>query len=250
MADPSFVAVGTIASAASQVGTAGLITDMPTHSEGDLLIWRSSRRGAIGVFDTISGWTNINVFIKTEVDQDDQQSFFAFRFASASEPSSYTLTHTDTVGKAWSACICSYADVASSGDGGPFDVTPNGTTHFIRSLNDSISPPSPTITTVTNGALTTVTLMATRGDLSVIGAPTGYASRVALIAADRNLGVADNTVVTAGLEDPGDWNNTSSAAGPTDTMCFILALKPSVAVVGGDLLLTNRSIANYGGIRQ
>ncbi|MEM9336909.1 MAG: SpvB/TcaC N-terminal domain-containing protein, partial [Patescibacteria group bacterium] len=222
----SYVGDGGITHAGSVVGTTGQIISVPSGvQDGDLLIMVSHRNDNVGDFTTPVGWTRQTALDGVESPGQDRTTGIFTRIA-ASEPSTYSLTHTDGGAEQWSSVIIAYRGVDQSQ---PLDVTPTGS-HYQANTNDS-NPPNSAITTVTDGAQVVLISALTHDDITTGLAPTGYTMRVDHSGGPidhRQIQIADKAVSSAGTETPGDWLNTVNNT-VAESNVATLALRPATA---------------------
>ena len=206
---------------ASAIGTTGLVVAIPTeHQEGDLLVCTTSRSSNNTDF-AITGWT----------DTGGQQNPGAspvmevgilYKIAGASEPSTVTLTNSDTSGAAWTAQIHAFRNVHS---------TPEDAAQVISSTVDNANAfLSNSITTVTDQAVVLGVVASNGSSITDYDPPPGYALISNQQGSDRNLMTAWAEKTPAGAEVPGTVTG-NGGAGTDDHAGLVWAFKPSFATV-------------------
>jgi len=167
-----------------------------------------------------AGWTLIG-----EINHDITQALKSavyYRVAS-SEPASYAWSHDSTNRRQCVVCQ-TWRGVDNAT---PLDVVFSAGSHAGSHPSD-VSPPNQSITTVTDAARVIV-FHYSRGDVGTPAPPTSYTSDAnSMVGTDRTLRVANRSIVTAGLESPGDWLHSSTATNK-DSQTWTLALKPAGA---------------------
>lgn len=218
----SFKVAGTITDSAGHIGTDAFNVAVPAVVDGDLLIMMAYRAVGTGVFNAPAGWTEITAIKESRTSSDAFMTFTAYRVASA-EPTSYSLTHTETESRGQSAVIVAYENI----DAAIFDVTPVDA-HAVQEQNNN-TPIVPSITTVTDGAILLALQWISSEEITAVAPPTDFTLRVNHTPFnDRNILIADKVQTVAGAVSPGAWLHTTSAQFG-DGATAVIALKPSAS---------------------
>jgi len=140
-----------------------------------------------------------------------------YRKIASSESGTYTLDVGGGADVKMKGVMLVYQDV----DPTQFDVV--STTFEGPANQDTHNPAS--ITTSTDGAIVVSAVAAVQTTASPGTQPSGYTMRAQNGTTDY-LGVADITVATAGLEDPGNWSGLGTSS---DSISITFAIRPSSA---------------------
>lgn len=227
-----FVNAGTFAQSGSLIGTTGQLADVPTNVvDDDFLIIFSFRHDDPGSFDALAGWTEQTELGAATFQGIDRTNVIYTRVAS-SEPSDYTVTHSDTDAEEWSTVMLAFRGVNTTTS---LDVVPVKATHFLLD-EDQTSTTSDrqnkAIITVTNGAWVVIVNNEASNHITSGAAPTNYDLRINEVGTsrvNRQIQIATREITTAGTETPGVWvnsvNNTTA-----DANLATLALRPSTTI--------------------
>lgn len=90
----------------------------------------------------------------------------------------------------------------------PIDVTYVKASHL--TLGSTDDPPNKAITTNTNNAWVLTNGGVMHSNLTAWGAPTSYTLEEDIVGVHKNTAIASREITTAGLESPGNWQNTDS----------------------------------------
>lgn len=145
------------------------------------------------------------------INTDSQTAIFR-KFAAASET---TYTFTIPTPERWLGHVLAYRGVDQTT---PIDVACQEAEYF----NDG-SPAAPAVTTVTDGAWVVTTWGGLQSGATHTE-PTDYTERIDFNSSNIGHGLADMTVATAGMEDPGDWTGFNTGA---DGVVFTFGLRPA-----------------------
>jgi hypothetical protein len=230
-------------SAVDTAHTTGVTVDLPSGlSSGDFMVLFVFKDfDTASTFDSISGWTRITALNTIGTSGRNRQSATWYRVYDGTEGSTITSTGTGTDAHENSAVIIGWPD----SDG--FDVTP--TTAHKNAQDNSFTPTCEPITTVTDGAMVATFSGMTFAAMDPWVAPTGYTMVDGEVTPTQGkLGVAEKVRATAGLETPGDWNNTNGDS-RDESVVITVAIKPSAG--GGGTFkpywaLNRSSIINSG----
>lgn len=157
---------------------------------------------------------------KADTDGSDTAVAAEHRIAS-SEPANYTFDGgvVTPISSSKVGIIAAFSGVHTD----VLDVAYVEANHYQKDLNDTTPTPKP-ITTITNGAVVVIIGYTKDGNVTALGAPTGYTSRLTTVGANRNVILATKLIATAGLETPGAWQHTDIGA-LDETVSLTFALK-------------------------
>lgn len=235
----TFVGRGAVSSEQNAFGTDGQTVGLPTVANGDFMLLVSHRNDDKGDFVTPSGWTRLGAIDGGVSSGEARQTMIAWRVAD-SEPSKYTIIHTDDKREQWSSVIVAWRGVDNSQ---PFDVAP-APAHYGTASRDP-SPSHRPIVTLNDEALVVLVSAITHDDIDVGEAPAGYTMRVDHTGASldhRQIQIADRSTSDAGAATPGNWLNTTIKPGHGDASTATIALRPASASAAASLTMASNSL--------
>lgn len=184
--------------------------------DGDLLVAVGMAADNVAIeIDEVGFAEQANVINSTAADS----SIVAAVKIASSESGTYTLNVEGVSSESMQGWILQYRGVDQST---PIDAV---ATTVANTTNSTTHNPA-AITTVTDGAWVISICAGVQCDVSATE-PTGYTLREEkgeTTGFDRYLGTADKAVVSAGVEDPGNWTDLPSTA---DTGSITIAIRPA-----------------------
>lgn len=197
---------------------------LPAHNSGDLLLFYGGTHKGFNPSMTITtaGWTRVANLFRGQTSGVTMSQEVWFKYGDGAE----TIVAVKNVSgaTAWLVgLIAAFRGVRTSGNGGPFDVTPL-TGHTVLD-QAPVDIQTPAITTITDDAwfLSGVFVPNNLG-IPATSIPSGYTNRANHVADIASVQLVSKIISTAGVETPGEWG---LAATNDDGVGFSAVLMPA-----------------------